>query len=210
MLRVGSRLAVIGMGLKVVTNSFNARMEADTTLASRCQTPTSVDSKHLIGCGMRRKLFFDVYMAALYADEKSVKQLQKRLQDKVTTISEALLNDHGKSSATILLSFRRNVSKAQFIDAILQAFDGFTPSEVGNLRQFFESVVQSDLKVGDIVEISWLVKGGFMMKKNDGQALCFDASKEAYTRLLEVYLDPKRSVAPDLIMSTIDTVLQLK
>lgn len=210
MLRLSARLAVLAVGTKVVANNFNSHTDAGATLPSRCLSPPSIDSKQLIGCGMRRKLFFDVYMAALYADEKSVKQLQKRLQDKATTIPEAILNEQGKSSASILLTFRRNVSKAQFIDAILQAFDGFTPSEVGNLRQYFESVVESDLKVGDVVEISWLIKGGFMVRKNNGQGLCYDATKEAYTRLLEVYLDPKRSVAPDLIASTRETILQLK
>ena len=187
-----------------------SHMEPLSDLPSRCQSPATLDSKQLIGCGMRRKLFFDVYLAALYTDESTLRHLQTRLTDGSTAVSAAILNEQGKANATILLSFKRNVSKTQFIDAILQAYDGFTSTEVMQLRQYFESVVEDDLKVGDRVEISWLDKGGFFMRKNSGQGLCFDASREAYTRLLEVYLDNKRSVAPELITSTKNTALHRK
>jgi hypothetical protein len=197
-----SAIAVFGL--------YSQQSHASTALKyDSKELPTSFQHPEgkleLIGEGMRRKFFLNVYMVGLYTNHSTADSIASQLKRNPSLSVAEILKKEDDSTATILLHFHRAVGKQQFINALMESFDGFQAAEIEPFKKYLDAIVEADgLIIGDRIEISWLKNGGVCISKNGKISTCFGRKKDIEVRLLEVYLDPKRSVTPDLIKSITD------
>lgn len=202
--RLVARSAVAGaVALSVVAKQYSISDCKYQSVVNK-NLPETLNTKKLYGFGYRKKFIFDVYLAGLYLDEAAAAKVSDKLKaDPTLTISEALFSILPSHSPSLLLQFCRNVGKEQFVDAIVAAFEGVDASDVQPLRRYLEAVLGTEgLKPGDTLEMTWLKGGGLSMTKNSVQGLCHERNPRVEQRLLEVYLDPRRSVSQELVRST--------
>ena len=173
---------------------------------------------------MRRKNFYivevDVYLLGLYlsnhelskgkawssTDAQTVSLSDALLQKKVVINSakdKKATNTNHKNDVKIglTLQFARTVTKAQFLDAFNEAFVGCKPENIETFRASLGKIVDDKgVKQGEEIFFYWLENGDFTVSRDGKLGNTFNID-EINQRLLEVYIDPKRTVSPELSQS---------
>ncbi len=111
---------------------------------------------------------------------------------------------HNDVRIGLTLRFVRSVTKTQFLDAFNEAFAGCNPTNVETFKKSLGKVIDdSGVKQGEEVYFYWLDNGDFTVSRNGVMGDTFNIN-EINHRLLEVYIDPKRTVCPELSKSIHD------
>lgn len=160
---------------------------------------------------MRRKNLYitevDVYLVGVNLSAKALKRAQEWNAIKKADVSLATYLTQeaaaGKKSPTdtavsATLRFCRNITKDQFLTAFDESFKGCTPEAVASFRSSMSNVMTNGA-VGpkDELVLFWLDNGDMAFTLNGvlGERLTnFELNK----RLLEVYIDPARTVSKEL------------
>ena len=102
---------------------------------------------------------------------------------------------------SMTLNFVKSVTTSQVVEAFNDAFSTCDPALTKQFKDTLHLAVgDHGMKVGEVVEFTWLTGGGLVISsrgKTEGVFFGVDIEK----RLLEVYLDPKISVSPSLLKS---------
>ena len=183
---------------------------------------TNTGDLKLSGVGMRRKNFYivdvDVYLTALNLSSKSLtvgKNCMKKGANECQLADDLFecIQKTPKSAnaeATITLKFVRNVTKSQVVEAFNEAFAGLNPDEVNQFKANLSYNVREDgMKVGEEIVFTWQAGGGLMITRSQGESGQVYRSDGIEKRLLEVYVDTKRAVSPDLMKSIQENILKI-
>ena len=166
----------------------------------------------LFGVGMRRKNFYivdvDVYLVGIsLADDtlKIAKQWNsngggKSLVDSIFDSYHLLSSKPSKVTLSATLRFCRGATTAQFLNAFEDAFKGCDQVAVEDFKTVFSELITAGIKEKDEFVFYWLDNGDVVVSMN-GQIGNVLPHKELNKRLLEVYIDPKRTVSPELLHS---------
>jgi len=166
----------------------------------------------LVGAGMRRKFFLDVYSVGLFVSPKRHQSIKATYAKKgaIDTQEAISWDDYPFGLA---LSFKRAVGTNQVVDALVEALSSSSTSEkdfAAKVAQFKTALVSkigsTGTNVGD--EIEFLFKSsnaevGIRFVPKGGSASKLDSikSKTLRDKLLDVYLNKEKSVAPELLTS---------
>jgi hypothetical protein len=166
---------------------------------------------------MRRKNLYlfevDVYMTGLSLLEDTIQQLQR---DQKLTPAKAVLasqvtksNLDGQPVAFITCRFVRDVGLNSILDAFQETFTGLPSEDVLEFRNQLGAAVGSQgVKKGDEVIFAWLHRGGMKILLNGvvgGQV----RNSLVEERLIEVYVDQKRTVSPQLLQSLHENIAKI-
>lgn len=176
-------------------------------------TPSHLSMKaqplYLSGIGMRKKnlmLFeVDIYQVGLRLSSESL-SLAKAAILKNEKFSDAFIDSVLNTSVndiipwvSVPLKFVRTVSTNQVIEAFNEAFVGCDKAGIEQFKTALrESIGLHGVTAGEEIIYYWLKGGGLIIVKN-GVAGSIMKNKEIEKRLLDVYVDPKLSVSPDLV-----------
>lgn len=163
----------------------------------------------LAGVGMRRKNLYitevDVYLIGINLSERSLKRAKEWNATKKTecTLVDYLFPVPGKKQAadvvaSATLRFCRQITKDQFLTAFDEAFKGCSPEAIADFRVVMGKVIASGLVTkSDELVLYWLDNGEIAFALNGvfGDRLTSFALNK---RLLEVYIDPTRTVSKEL------------
>jgi len=186
-----------GMPIKLaVPSGSNVKNKKDLTLA---------------GVGMRRKNLFvvevDIYFIGLNISDTTLaqaKQWSTSFRNKCSLAEHVYGNLSNKSTLpteiklSATLRFARGVTKAQFLDAFDAAFKGLSKEVIDDFKKSMgESIGDVSVSKGDEFVFYWMDNGDVAFTKNGvfGEPLRFP---DLNMRLLEVYIDPTRTVSPEL------------
>jgi hypothetical protein len=111
----------------------------------------------LNGAGLRRKLFFEVYVGALY--------LPARRGDAAAILAAA-------DPWQVTLTFRRHVDHDRLLEAFVQAFQQNSPGELDRLRGDLERfhAVLADVEEGQVLTLHYLPGEGTTLTSPGGAA----------------------------------------
>ncbi len=174
---------------------------------------------------MRRKNFYivevDVYLLGMYLSNNELtngKEWCKSSKENFS-LSNALLEqklvvgkdnkihtitDKNDVKICLSLKFMRTITKVQFLDAFNEAFAGCNPAHIETFKTSLGQVVDdTGVKQGEEIFFYWLNNGDFTVARNGKLGDTFNIN-EINLRLLEVYIDPKRTVSPELSKSIHD------
>lgn len=166
----------------------------------------------LIAVGMRRKNFYvvdvDVYLIGIsMADDtlKVAKQWMSRgdgksLVDSIFNSYNLLSSSPSKVTLSATLRFCRGATTAQFLNAFEEALKGCDQVAVEDFKKGFSELITTGIKEKDEFVLYWLDNGDVLVSMN-GQTGSVLSNKGLNKRLLEVYIDPKRTVSPELLHS---------
>lgn len=104
--------------------------------------------------------------------------------------------------SSITLEFQRNLSKAQFIDAIALAFKGVDPDNYKQFEELISDCIGDSVVKGDKVTFIFLNNGSLLLLKN-GEFKSSLSLTDITTRLYEVYLSNERSVCPNIFADAV-------
>ena len=156
---------------------------------------------------MRRKSFYvvavDVYMSGLSLSPAVAKMVKQAPSNKTADIvlSTTPSSPHPNCAMCVTMHFVRDVTTAQAVDAFKDAFKGCNPEGIATFGEMMTSAIGNDgCKVDEEVSFYWLEGGGLFIDKNGTKPYCV-RNPEIEKRLIDVYLDPARTVAPDLLKS---------
>lgn len=173
---------------------------------------------------MRRKNFYivevDVYLIGINLSPSMVDKGKEwsLTENNSKSLSDALLEkkplEFGNKKKTIhpkhdvkiglTLRFVRSVTKSQFLDAFNEAFVGCKPANIVTFKNSLGKIVdESGVKSGEEIHFYWLDNGDFTVSRNGIMGDTFNL-EEINHRLLEVYIDPRRTVSPELSKSIHD------
>ncbi len=94
----------------------------------------------------------------------------------------------------------RTVSAQQVVDAFDAAFVGCNPEGVANFKNKLKDVIgTSGMKNGEEITFFWRSSGGLVITRDGSTAAGVVQDSEIEKRLLEVYLDPSRTVSKELV-----------
>ena len=162
----------------------------------------------LAGVGMRRKNLYitevDVYMIGINLSDKALKQAKEwnaTLKGQCTLVDhispgKAAVPTEVKVSAT--LRFCRHITKDQFLTAFEEAFKGLSAEAINDFKSVMgKSIVTGAVTQTDSLVLYWLDNGEVLFALNGvfGEPL---TNLELNKRLLEVYIDPTRTVSKEL------------
>lgn len=160
---------------------------------------------------MRRKNLYitevDVYLVGVNLSSKALKRAQEWSATKKNdvTLATYLTQDAAAGrkvptdvAVSATLRFCRSITKDQFLTAFDEAFKGCTPEAVAAFKSSMGKVMSAG-SVGqkDELVLFWLDNGdiAFTLNGTVGERLTnFELNK----RLLEVYIDPTRTVSKEL------------
>ena len=170
----------------------------------------------LAGVGMRKKNFYivavDVYMAALNLSPKALENAKKTKgsgEESVEAILQGTKGNIPQPAATVVLRFVRDVDRKKVSDAFNDAFAGISPERIDNFgKQLSAAVGEAGMKKGEEVMFVWLEGGGMKFIKN-GVVGGEVNDAEIERRLLGVYIDPARTVSPELLQCFNDNIDKL-
>ena len=163
----------------------------------------------LAGVGMRRKNFYitevDVYQIGINLSHNGValaKEWESEQKGKVSLAAYLMRSCKHKLATEVTVSatlrFCRQVTKDQFLNAFDEAFKGCSPDAVAEFRSTMGSAMSTGVVAkGDDVSLFWLDNGEMAFALNGvlGDRL---TNRELNQRLLEVYIDPARTVSKEL------------
>ena len=99
------------------------------------------------------------------------------------------------------MHFVRDVSTAQAVDAFKDAFKGCNTEGIAKFGAVMtDAIGGGGCKVGEEVTFYWVEGGGLYIDKA-GTKPYMVKDPEIEKRLIDVYLDPARTVSPDLVKS---------
>jgi hypothetical protein len=167
---------------------------------------------------MRRKNLYlfevDVYQTGLSLLEGTISNLQL---NKNLTPTQAVLasqynqqqNLNGQPVAFVSLRFVRDVGLNSVLDAFQTTFSGLPAEDIAEFRhQLGQAVGPHGVKKDDEVIFAWLHEGGMKILLNGivgGQVKnCL-----VEERLIETYVDEKRTVSPQLVQSLRENILKI-
>jgi hypothetical protein len=160
---------------------------------------------------MRRKNFYivdvDVYLIGISLADDTLKVAKKwnssgggkSLADSIFD-SYRLSSNPSKVTLSATLRFCRGATTAQFLNAFEDAFKGCDQVAVEEFKSVFSELITAGIKEKDEFVFYWLDNGDVLVSLN-GQIGNVLSYKELNKRLLEVYIDPKRTVSPELLHS---------
>lgn len=166
---------------------------------------------------MRRKNLYlfevDVYLTGLSLLEETIQELQ---MDQNLTPARAVLASQvtnskleGQPVAFVTCRFVRDVGLNSILDAFQETFTGLPSDDVLEFRnQLGAAVGQDGVKKGDEVIFAWLHNGGMKILLNGvvgGQV----KNPLVEERLIEVYVDKKRTVSPQLVQSLHENISKI-
>lgn len=163
----------------------------------------------------------DVYQIGLSISDRILKKSKSDginnlvlSNDSPSTISDFVINSNSKDKnvckASISLKFVRTVSQKQILDAFHESFIGCDPIHIAKFNEVIGAVMGTEMKSGQEVIFHWMEGGGLVFMK-DGVVVensCF-SNPEIERRLLEVYVDPRRAVSPELITSIQSNIAEI-
>lgn len=163
---------------------------------------------YLSAVGMRRKNFYivevDVYLIGLNLTPDALSRSKAALI-KNSNIAEAMLNSTTKGNfpeVAMNLNFVRSVSTQQVVDAFDEAFVGCNPESVMKFKTSLKDVIgQHGMKNGERISFFWKADGGLLIAKDHGAIGTVIQDREIELRLLEVYVNPSRTVSKQLTTS---------
>jgi hypothetical protein len=158
---------------------------------------------------MRRKNLYlfevDVYMTGLSLLEATLHDLQtnQNLTPAKAVLASQVTNPNlnGQPVAFVTCRFVRDVGLNSILDAFQETFIGLPSEDILEFRnQLGAAVGAHGVKKGDEVIFAWLHNGGMKILLNGvvGGQIKNHLVEE---RLIEVYVDQKRSVSPQLLQS---------
>jgi len=187
--------------------------------------PNVLNNKPLLLCGvgMRRKNFYivevDVYQIGISLSSAVLSNGKRwaAAGKEIPSLSDALLdnsqyfdkitnkktqgNYKNEIKICLTLHFKRAITKSQFLDAFNEAFAGCNPISVDIFKKSLGKIVdESGVKQDEEIFFYWLDNGDFTVSRNGVIGDTFNID-EINHRLLEVYIDPKRTVSPELSQS---------
>ena len=118
---------------------------------------------------------------------------------------------NGGCKASVTLRFVRDVGKEKIVEAFNDAFNELDKADVKAFKIALGNTLgNSGLKAGEEIAFYW-TSDGIVITKNNALGEKFkSASNDAVERrLLEVYVDPRRAVSPELIKSINDRVVSV-
>jgi hypothetical protein len=128
------------------------------------------------------------------------------------SLTEVLLKGDGSLGVSCTLKFQREVGKDSFVDAFSDAFAGC--NDVASVTKFKESLgecVGTSVKKGDELVFFWLGSTDIAVAKNGSTPIiCNLGSEEICCRLLDVYVDPKRTVSQELRSCVYDHLQKIR
>lgn len=159
---------------------------------------------------MRRKNFYiaevDVYLVGINLSNKALKRAQEwnaSRKSEVTLVDYLTQDNAGKKIPTDVmisatLRFCRTITRDQFLGAFDDSFKGCSPDAVASFKERVGKVmVSGSLTQKDEAGMFWLDNGDFIFSVN-GELSERLTNPELNKRLLEVYLDPTRTVSKEL------------
>ena len=169
---------------------------------------------YLTAVGMRKKriLFVDVdiYLVGLSLSKAYTEKAKKWIVDE-TSLSEILFAEDSVKTAdhsniAVNLKFVRSVTTHQIVEAFNDSFRDCNPISVQHFKTALNLSLGADgMKQGEEVIFVWHNGGGLSIVVN-GATKEFISDREIEKRLLEVYIDPKRTVSPELVKCLRDSI----
>jgi hypothetical protein len=172
------KLLLIACGL-LLSASVSALEVAGVKLPDTAQVGSA--SLLLNGAGIRTKLFFKVYVGALYLPQK-----QK--------LAEAIIADEHEHR--VALHMVRDLSSKKLLHAFIEAIEAnHTPAELTGLDEQLKQMTQifdsmKEVKPGDIITLDYLPASGTQISVN-GTALGSIAGAAFNRALLKIWLGSK-------------------
>ena len=187
------------------------------TLQMRQGSIKSETPLYLAGVGMRKKNFYvvdvDVYLIGINASEKTLTKTQEWLKDsgRKGSLSDYLMEAHSEDldlSAT--LKFARGITRAQFVEAFTEAFKGCDEMTVKTFQDKLGDIIGESIKKDDEIAFYWTSLNDIAISKNGSEAIpCRIHSAEVAKRLLEIYVDPAKTVSKELAICMKDHLIKL-
>lgn len=145
-------------------------------------------------------------MCGAYLSEAAFKRAQtwkSRAPNNIDSFSQVIARGDRTLSAACALNFVREVGQQAFVDAFNEAFSDLRDREgVDKFKKALADCVGTSAKTGDQVVFYWVGNDDIALSKNGSPAiLCNLKSREVITRLLDVYVDPSRTVSKELVKS---------
>jgi hypothetical protein len=132
----------------------------------------------LNGAGLRTKLFFKVYVAALYLTQKQ-------------TVANAIIAD--ENPQRVALHMLRNLSDEQLLNAFNEAIaENHTKAEMAELEAPLKQMtdifqLRKEIKVGDVITLDYLPGSGTQISLN-GTVQGTIAGEKFHRALLKIWL----------------------
>eukprot|EP01038_Epipyxis_sp_PR26KG_P006553 gene6553-9002_t len=173
-------------------------------------TKYPIQSKPLIltGVGMRRKNLFvvevDIYLIGMNFSSSALQQAKRwsKSHSHDKTLSKTLMENLNPNSNEVKISaslkFVREISKSTLIEAFNSAFEGCSTTSIDTFKSLLsECIDHTGVKVGDEINYYWFENGDLVVYVNDKSSRRV-RSEEINLRLLEVYIDPSRTISKEL------------
>jgi len=169
---------------------------------------------------MRRKkilmLDLDIYNVKVSLSAPLLKEARswKNEHEKDTSLHSVVFDklihtrNDDESGISVNLNFVRGVTTHQVVEAFNESFVGCDPTSTTLFKDTLRSSVgTTGVSAGDHIEFYWLNGGGLVISVK-GQVKGTIFNKEIEKRLLEVYIDPSRTVSPTLCSNLLNNLSQ--
>jgi Chalcone isomerase-like len=162
---------------------------------------------------MRRKNLYvtevDVYLAGLYLSTEALLMAKNwKKSQSADVLSDVVIRpdragkNPDEATAAVTLRFVRGVSKTQVVDAFNDAFKGCDKEAVEDFRAALAGALpDAGLKVGQEFTFVW-AKNGHLKVLKEAYVSKSVTSTEVSKRLLDVYVNPAKTVSKELVEST--------
>jgi hypothetical protein len=129
---------------------------------------------HLAGMGLRKKLWFKVYIASLYLETPSENAEQVISSDQVKRVQMSMLRD---------------LERGKIVEAVQEGFQKNSGPEMPRLQQRLDQFVKSipDLKAGQTIVITYAPGSGTLIKAGGGDEVTLPG-KDFADALFSVWL----------------------
>lgn len=176
----------------------------------------------LAGVGMRTVniiiMSFDVYLVGVYLSENAVEAAQGWDDTSGKSLSETLMPsipatpEKEAIRICMVIQFRRAVSKADFLTAFDTAMTGCEQAAINTFLVALGGLISEETGIVEKEEVHFyfLENGEFAVKVGGSYAGPVSLTRDIYLRLVEVYIDPSRTVSPALSECIHDHIADLE
>jgi hypothetical protein len=129
---------------------------------------------HLLGMGLRKKLWFKVYLASLYVERPS--------EDAAQVISSEQIK-------RVQMNMLRDLERGKIVEAVQQGFERNSGPQMPRLQARLDQFLAAipDLKGGETIVITYLPRRGTLVKAGSGQQIAVPG-KDFADALFSVWL----------------------
>jgi hypothetical protein len=129
---------------------------------------------HLMGMGLRKKLWFKVYVASLYLEKPSADPGKVIASDQVKRVEMHMLRD---------------LERGKIVEAVQEGFQRNSAQDMPRLRERLDRFLKiiPDLKAGDTIVITYLPGRGTVIKAGGGEEISIPG-KDFADALFSVWL----------------------